>query len=275
MNASGVPAASVRTRTVKDFPFANILSTAVSCLFPPVCVFCGHVLLVDKDETASFFSKSLRICRKCLAVLPLRQPNERRIPCLSNPYENDPIADFEVLSVFRYEDPVVRALRALKFHDAPYLAASLSFFMSEALLEECGVFDAVIPVPLSAQRRKRRGYNQAELLAEPLAERMQMPCMPSFLTRTKNTQQQSRFSDPNLRAQNICDAFCVPDTCDVHGLSLLLVDDVSTTGSTFHEAALTLYRNGARHVAGIAVASGRKASSIRINGKTDSAYSHK
>lgn len=237
--------------------FGHFLPAAFDWLFPPVCVFCGRVLLKEEDESAAFFSNSLQICRKCLAILPFRNPDERRIPCLSNSYESDPISDFEVLVSFLYEGLIMQSLRALKFHDAPYVAESLSFFMSEAILAEDGIFDAVVPIPLSDQRRRRRGYNQAELLAKPLSNRMQIPYVPAFLIRTKNTRQQSRFSDPLLRAQNICGAFSVPDNCDVEGLSLLLVDDVSTTGNTLHEAALTLYGRGARHVAGIVAASGR------------------
>ena len=235
-----------------------IISELRAALFPAVCVFCGHILLKEKDSTAAFFAEKLQICRVCLAILPLRFADERCIPCLSNSYEGDPIPDLQVLVPFRYEDPVVSALRAVKFHDAPYIGKSLSFFMSEAVLVEKTLFDAVIPIPLSPARRRKRGYNQAELLAKPLAQRMNVPYMPSFLIRTKNTRQQSRFSDPILRAANICDAFMVPDEYDLDGLSVLLVDDVTTTGNTLHEAAVTLYRKGARYVAGIAAASGRK-----------------
>ena len=226
-------------------------------LFPPVCVFCGRILLPDKDKSAAFFSETLQICRSCLSVLPLRYPGDRRIACLSNPYDSDPIPDMDVLVPFYYEAPVVQALRALKFYDAPYVASALSFFMIHAMQSEEGSFDAVVPIPLSPKRQKKRGYNQAELLAKPISDRMQIPYMPSFLTRTKNTSQQSRFSDPFMRARNVSDAFAVPDSCDVEGLSLLLVDDVSTTGNTLHEAAWTLYQNGARHVAGMVAASGR------------------
>jgi len=235
-----------------------IVSELRVALFPSVCVFCGHILLKEKDNAAAFFAEKLQICRDCLAILPLRFPDDRCIPCLSNSYEGDPIPDLQVLVPFRYEDPVVSALRAVKFHDAPYMGATLSFFMSEAILARETLFDAVIPIPLSAGRRRKRGYNQAELLAKPLTQRMNVPYMPSFLTRTRNTRQQSRFSDPLLRAANICDAFLVPDEYDLDGLSILLVDDVTTTGSTLHEAAVTLYRKGARYVAGIAAASGRK-----------------
>lgn len=253
-------------RAIMDkITFPNLpKSAARSCiriledaLFPPVCVFCGRILPKETDESAAFFAEELRVCRRCLAVLPLRSPADRRHPCLSNPYSSDPIPGFEVIVPFRYEEPVVTALRAIKFHDAPYLARTLSFFMAEAIRMESGEFDAVIPIPLSSERRKKRGYNQAALLAEPLARAMNLPCPNDFLVRTRNTSQQSRFIDPNLRCENVRDAFKVPDSVDVTGLSILLVDDVSTTGSTLHEAALTLYRNGARHVAGIAAASGR------------------
>jgi len=241
----------------KGKQIVSMASRICTAVFPPVCLLCGHILLKEKDPTAAFFSEKLQICTTCMAILPLRYPHERQIKCLSNSYEGDPIPDLEVLVPFRYEDPIVKALRAVKFHDAPYIGTSLSFFMSEAVLAVDAEFDAVIPIPLSAQRRKKRGYNQAELLAEPLAKRMNVPCVPSFLIRTKNTRQQSRFSDPLKRSENMSDAFTVPDGCDIKGLSLLLVDDVTTTGSTLHEAAITLYRNGARYVAGIAAASGR------------------
>ncbi|MEI8201145.1 MAG: ComF family protein [Eubacteriales bacterium] len=235
----------------------GLASRLCAALFPPVCVFCGCILLKEKDDAAAFFSEKLQICRKCMAILPLRFPEERRISCLSNPYEGDPAPDMQVLVPFRYEDPIVQALRAVKFHDAPYIGISLSFFMSEALLSQASLFDAVIPVPLSSKRRKQRGYNQAELLAEPLARRMNLPYIPAFLIRSRHTRQQSRFSDPVQRSANIFNAFSVPDEFDLEGLSILLVDDVTTTGSTLHEAAVTLYRKGARYVAGIAAASGR------------------
>jgi predicted amidophosphoribosyltransferase len=80
-----------------------------------------------------------------------------------------------VIVPFRYEEPVVSALRAIKFHDAPYLAGTLSFFMAEAIRMESGEFDAVIPIPLSSERLKKRGYNQAALLAEPLARARNLP----------------------------------------------------------------------------------------------------
>ena len=238
-------------------PVQSCIRILEDALFPPVCVFCGRILPKETDESAAFFAEELHVCRRCLAALPLRPPSDRRHPCLSNPYSSDPIPGFQVVVPFRYEEPIVTALRAIKFHDAPYLARTLSFFMTEAVRMEFGEFDAVIPIPLSTERFRKRGYNQASLLAEPLARAMNLPCPNDFLVRTRNTGQQSSYRDPNLRCENVRDAFMVPESVDVEGLSILLLDDVTTTGSTLHEAALTLYRNGVRHVAGIAAASGR------------------
>ena len=150
--------------------------------------------------------------------------------CLSNAYDEDPIPNFSVLVPFRYEGEIVPALRALKFHDAPYIA-DFRFFMAESVLR-CGTqFDAVLPVPLSDSRLRTRGYNQAGILASEIANRVGLPCLDGFLIRTRKTRQQSRYRDPGLRAANVRGSFAVPDRASVDDLSLL-VDDVFTTGNT-------------------------------------------
>lgn len=232
-------------------------------LMPTVCIFCKSLILPKGEPAADFFGQDLGICEKCLARLPFKEWKDHIVPCLSNPVENDPIPDLCAVVPFRYREPIVSALRALKFHDAPYVARALSFFMGEAITRSGMTFDAVIPVPLSVERLKKRGYNQARLLAEPIAKRINLPCPDGFLIRTRNTKQQSRYTDPALRSQNVSGAFLVPEQACVDNLSILLVDDVFTTGSTIHEAALTLYLAGARHVLALTVASGRHNSDDR------------
>lgn len=239
---------------IRSRAYASIWRRA---LFPDVCNFCGSILLPDSDASANFFSSTLHICRRCLSTLPVFLPEERRRKCLSNPYEGDPIPDFEVLVCFRYEEPISRALRSLKFRDASYFGQVLPFFMAEAISCEEGYFDCVVPIPLSDKRMKKRGYNQAYILAQPLADNLGIPCVSCFLKRTRNTRQQSRSADPYDRIQNIACAFEVPAEYDVTGLSVLLVDDVHTTGNTLHEAAMCLLARGAGHVAAIAVSSNR------------------
>lgn len=249
-------------------------------LLPSVCIFCKSLIRPKKDPAVDFFRQVLGVCEKCLARLPFKEFQEHIVPCLSNPYDNDPIPDLRAIVPFRYQEPVVSALRALKFHDAPYVARALAFFMGEAIIRSGMTFDAVLPIPLSEERLRRRGYNQARLLAEPIAKRMNLPCPEGFLIRTRNTNQQSRYSDPALRSQNVSGAFIVPEQVCLENLSILLVDDVFTTGSTIHEAALTLYLSGARYVMALTAASGRhnsdnESGSLSKRVQTRSAKNHK
>ena len=249
-------------------------------LFPSVCIFCKSLIRPKEDRAADFFGQILGICEKCLARLPFKEFEEHVVPCLSNPYENDPIPDLCAVVPFRYQEPVVSALRALKFHDAPYIARALAFFMGESIIKSGMIFDVVLPVPLSWERMRKRGYNQARLLAEPISARLNLPCPDGFLIRTRNTKQQSRYSDPALRSQNVSGAFIVTEQVCLDNLSILLVDDVFTTGSTIHEAALTLYLSGARHVTALTVASGRNnpdegAGSLTKRAQTRSTKTHK
>jgi len=227
-------------------------------LFPRVCVFCGGLLIEKADPKANELCAELSVCPTCLASLPFKSFESHRMCCLSNAYDEDPIPNFSVLVPFRYEGEIVPALRALKFHDAPYIAGTLAFFMAESVLR-CGTqFDAVLPVPLSDSRLRTRGYNQAGILASEIANRVGLPCLDGFLIRTRKTRQQSRYRDPGLRAANVRGSFAVPDRASVDDLSLLLVDDVFTTGNTLHEAALALFRARAGSVTAITAASGRR-----------------
>ncbi|HKI34523.1 MAG TPA: ComF family protein [Gemmataceae bacterium] len=106
--------------------------------------------------------------------------------------------------------------------------------------------DLVVPVPLHWRRRWRRGYNQSEALARPLAARLGLACRPSCLRRVRHTPQQPSRSAAG-RLDNVRDAFRARGRV-LAGRTVLLVDDVLTTGSTAAEAARALRRAGARRV---------------------------
>jgi ComF family protein len=113
-------------------------------------------------------------------------------------------------------------------------------------------FDAVVPVPLHWFRKWRRGFNQSELLGRAAASRMGIPLLAA-LRRTRATQVQAGLSRA-ARRDNIRGAFAVPSPRSVHGLRLLLVDDVLTTGATAGICAAALKRAGAAHVSVLALA---------------------
>ncbi len=147
---------------------------------------------------------------------------------------------------------VREAIHRLKYHQdwalADVLAAELL-----ALVEAQGwQVDAVVPVPLGERRLRERGYNQAALLAFPLALGLGVAYRPRWLQRVRETRSQVGLSAAERRA-NVEGAFgALPDVA--RGLTVLLVDDVMTTGATMHAAAQALRAAGARRVYAVSVA---------------------
>jgi len=107
--------------------------------------------------------------------------------------------------------------------------------------------DLVIPVPLHVKRLRKRGFNQALLVAELLAQEWRIPLHRQAMKRMRWTEPQINLA-AELRRENVKGAFTVPDTALVAGKRVLLVDDVFTTGSTVDECARMLKKAGATDV---------------------------
>jgi len=113
-------------------------------------------------------------------------------------------------------------------------------------------FDVVIPVPLHPARLRERGFNQAELLAKILGQRINLT-LSRALERTRYTTTQTAF-DRIDRMENLRGAFRLRKSIDVRGLQVLLVDDILTTGSTLSECARVLREAGAQSVYAVTAA---------------------
>jgi ComF family protein len=144
-------------------------------------------------------------------------------------------------------------VRRLKYHQERHLAASLAELLLEALRARPLAVDAVVPVPLDPGRQRARGYNQATLLAAPVAASLDRPLVSDWLARTRATRPQVRLTARERRA-NVRGAFACPDPAAVVGQRLLLVDDVMTTGATLEAGAEALMAAGAAGVWGLVVA---------------------
>ncbi len=110
----------------------------------------------------------------------------------------------------------------------------------------------MVPVPLSEERYHERGYNQASLLAKPLAARLSLTFNPYALKRIRHTASQVGLS-AHERHQNVIGAF-EAETDLVRGKSLLIVDDVMTTGATMKACAQALKKAGAKSAYGVVLA---------------------
>lgn len=118
---------------------------------------------------------------------------------------------------------------------------------------------ALLAVPLHRQKRRERGFNQSELLASAVSQKLSLPLLPpDTLERVKNTPPQAHVRGREERQKNVASAFAVPitNTRVVAGKTILLVDDIATTGSTLNDAARALKEAGAAHVWGLVVAKG-------------------
>lgn len=133
-------------------------------------------------------------------------------------------------------------------------------FYGEQMAEYLGGFirginpDALVPIPLHRRRKAHRGYNQAELLALALGERMNIPVYPRLLTRVRDTVPQKKLN-PGERQNNLKKAFNISGN-DVKSKVTVVIDDIYTTGTTIDEAARVLKEAGADKVYFIALACG-------------------
>jgi ComF family protein len=152
-------------------------------------------------------------------------------------------------SALIFNDPLREVIHHLKYSDRVSLARPLGRLLCECLEREAFQGHVVLPVPLHRKRERRRGFNQASLIAESLA-RLNRTINTTILHRKKNTPSQTGLSR-SQRTLNLAGAFGV---CGRVPECVIVVDDVYTTGSTLHEIAKTLKRHGAERVEVLTVA---------------------
>ena len=172
--------------------------------------------------------------------------------------------DFDLArSLFIYEDPLREAIHGLKFRGRRAAAGPLGSLLADlAPPEVTAGAGAVVPVPLHPGRMATRGFNQAELLARPLAARLGVLCLPRALCRLHQESPQVEL-DADARRRNVAHAFA-PGHPAVAG-TVLLVDDVFSTGSTAGACARELKGSGASRVVVLTLARAvlRRADSCR------------
>ena len=151
-----------------------------------------------------------------------------------------------------YRDGMERLIGALKFQRHDFLDDALASLLEETLRRRDDLaFDAVVGVPMGRAKERRRGYNQAELLARALSRRTGLQCDMTLLTRRRERATQSTLPRRE-RAANVRGAFA--GASSVKGKSILVVDDICTTGETIRACASALMRAGAARVCAVSVA---------------------
>lgn len=226
-------------RDTKKGGLRAVLAGLLDLLYPPRCVFCQR-LLKDGEE---------HLCTACQRSLPWTAPEDgpKRCEGLS-----------QCVSPLWYQAAVRRSFHRYKFAGRSVYAQVYGLLMAQCVRDRLeGEWDLVTWAPLSARRRRRRGYDQAELLARAMGRLLGME-PAALLRKLRDTPAQSSLDGEAARRANAEGAYAVTDPAAVSGRRVLLVDDVVTTGSTLAQCARVLRQAGAAEVAGVTLARARR-----------------
>lgn len=198
----------------------KFLASLLDLIYKKKCYFCGK----SKD--------SLKMCPECYEELQFADITANRI-----------INGVNIYTCGVYEKNLQKLIRGLKYHKQRELAFYLAKFMYEYFVKINleGDFQ-VVPVPLHKNRIKKRKYNHMELVAEEFCRLSGFVPNYELIKRVKDTKPQYKLSRQE-RMRNLADAFVVDKEKDTHK-SLLLLDDICTTGATFEEMISALKKEG-------------------------------
>ncbi len=215
-------------------------------VFPKRCVGCGKV--------GKYF------CASCASSVRLIAQHETICPVCEKPAMDGSTHSFcktrytldGLTSFFHYHGVVQKAVKSLKYRLVSDLASEFIDLVPQRLSRLAGDKVILVPIPLHSDRQRYRGFNQAEVLGKFLAQRVKVPFHHDTLKRVVKTLSQVEVKDREKRLKNMEKAFQV--TLDVKGSTILLFDDVWTTGATLRSAGNALKRAGASFVWGVTMA---------------------
>lgn len=240
-------------RAARGLP-ATVWGGALDLFLPPRCALCGTVIDARHEPVCPLCRESFEpvpapVCEVC--GQPVRRPG------LCPDCETAPPGPVRIRAPWLFGGGAQQAVLQLKLHArvalAPWLASWMPASGADLALAGC---DLLVPVPLHPRRLRRRGFNQAALIAGALSRSLGIAAAYHRLVRRAPTPAQSEMPGRAERLRNVRGAFEVPrrHQRSLAGRSICLIDDVATTGATLGACARTLRDAGARSVVALCAA---------------------
>ena len=212
----------------------SLSQALLNLLFPPRCPICGAFAKIPPDTP----------CPKCQAG-SFWVPDEDAV-CYGSAFER-------CVCLGWYRDQLKNSIRRFKFLNHPEYVRTYAPLLAHVISKHLpDAFDCITWMPVSPTTLKSRGYDQARLLAEAVAQILKIPAIP-LLVKTGHNVPQSSLKDGRMRANNVSGVYVVPLPKEAAGRRVLLIDDILTTGSTLNEGARTLRAAGVRSVSAAVV----------------------
>lgn len=205
----------------------SVLEKILTFFYPARCVLCGRSGAVNDDG----------LCADCESLQPDICVRFFALHAGRRDYT------FECRAPQRYKEPFRSAIRRFKFQEETRLAKPFAHLMLPAV-DTNRTWDCIVPVPISRERLKQRGYDQSELLARELSKLTGIPCRTDILFKIRNNRTQHDLNAKE-RENNVRGVYRADGAAR---LRILLLDDIVTTGATAAECAKVLYQNGADYV---------------------------
>jgi ComF family protein len=228
-------------------------TAAFDLLFPAVCPLCEARLGPGRHDPvcAACWSAFERLTPPLCGRCGMPAPSDEAATSCGACRDAAPPWDYAGAAA-SFAGTTREAIHAFKFNGRRTLVRPLAELMHEQCARAWSERpDAIVPVPLSPARERQRGFNQSQLLAERLGERLGVRVRPRWLVRSRPTAVQSDLTAAERRT-NVAHAFAASRT--VAGRHVLVIDDVITTGATVGECARALRASGARRIGVVAVA---------------------
>jgi len=244
----------VRNAEAEELRKRNYLSRLLDIVYPRTCLVCHKPLengLKDNLPCPSCLKEIKKnkspLCAICGRQIRGRQISKRLCPACSRRKHFSFDRSF---SPCAYEGVIRELIHKFKYQHKDYLSSFLASLLIEFIYQNrisLDSFDLVMPIPLHKIRLREREFNQAELIAQPLAQEFSLAISSNNLWRKHHRQAQMELKD-NQRWKNVKGCFAVRNPQEVKGKNILLIDDVLTTGATCSEAASVLKAAGANSI---------------------------